>query len=428
MTAPSLEIYFGANLITSVRVHSVLGRDSFSSVHEDARFLSPQQFRLTPDEASMTWTIEAVNEATNETIVDGTPLRGSRRVTDGMTVTVGRSAKGIVKFPLTLRVKADASPTQRAAPALSREDTPAPAPPPPRAPSTPVAHEAGQAPLATLAGRLSGNKLALFALAGFLGGALGWLPNELWHDDKASVAQISVVLRLAIHGLLPGAGITVMIALAQHLHLRKPIDGNKLRRVALQGAAAGAIAFALAQFLYNFELWGHQGFKHTVARMAGWGVEGGILGFAITRIVPGMSRQQAAVGGLLGGIVGCALFLSLGELGSAGWLMRFIGMGVLGCGIGIALSLVERIARRASVEVLWTPGQTSTITLGSEPITLGGGQDDLFIRGLPARFATLTRTDDHVDYRESTSGHTMTLRDGSRIRPGGIVELLIHLR
>ncbi len=427
MTAPSLEIYFGANLITSVRVHSVLGRDSFSGVHEDARFLSPQQFRLTPDETSVTWTIEAVNEATNETIVDGTPLRGSRQVTDGMTVAVGRSAKGIVKFPLTLRVKADASPTQRAAPALPLEDTPAPAPPF-HAPSTPVAHEAGQAPLATLAGRLSGNKLALFALAGFLGGALGSLPNELWYDGRTSTAQISAVVTLAIYGLLPSAGITVMIALAQHLHLRKPIDGNKLRRVALQGAAAGAIAFALAQFLYGFELWGHQGFKHTVVRMTVWGVEGGILGFAITRIVPGLSRQQAAVGGLLGGIVGCALFLSLGEFGAASWLMRFIGYGVLGCGIGIALALVERIARRASVEVLWTPGQTSTITLGSEPITLGGGQDDLFIRGLAAGFATLTRTEDHVDYRESTSGHTTTLCDGSRIRPGGIVELLIHLR
>lgn len=273
-----------------------------------------------------------------------------------------------------------------------------------------------------------GNKLALFALAGFLGGALGCLPNELWYDDKTSIGLTSAVVWLAIYGLLPGAGITLMMALTpQHLYLRKPIEQNRLRRVALLGATAGAIAFAQAQFFYSFELWGHQAFKHTIARTAVWSMREPSWVSPSLESCP-VCHATATVGGFLGGMVGCALFLVLGELHFALWLMRALGTGVLGCGIGIALSLVERVTRRASVEVLWTPGQTSTITLGSDPITVGGGQDDLFIRGLPARFATLTRREDHVDSRESPTGNATALRDGARVKPGGSVELLIHLR
>jgi pSer/pThr/pTyr-binding forkhead associated (FHA) protein len=52
----------------------------------------------------MLWMLAHEPLATNETIVNGAKLTDAVLLEDGMTVSVGNSAKGVEKFPLTIKL------------------------------------------------------------------------------------------------------------------------------------------------------------------------------------------------------------------------------------------------------------------------------------------------------------------------------------
>ena len=87
----------------SATVDAYFGKRNFHNAHDDAKYLSDPQFHLlrSPDGQ---WTIEHVTSAKNETLVDGHTFSGAKILASGMTITVGNSAKGIQKFPLTLEI------------------------------------------------------------------------------------------------------------------------------------------------------------------------------------------------------------------------------------------------------------------------------------------------------------------------------------
>jgi hypothetical protein len=49
------------------------------------------------------WTLAAIGPTTNETLVNGETLIGSRPLSSGDLIAVGRAAKGIAKLPLTVQ-------------------------------------------------------------------------------------------------------------------------------------------------------------------------------------------------------------------------------------------------------------------------------------------------------------------------------------
>lgn len=100
--ASSLEILLEDRILLTLRVDTWLGKNHFLRFHEDARFLSNPQFRLS--RKGGVWTIEHAPEATNATLVNGEKLEAPMAVTDGMKVAVGNLEKGVIKFPLTLRL------------------------------------------------------------------------------------------------------------------------------------------------------------------------------------------------------------------------------------------------------------------------------------------------------------------------------------
>ena len=102
---PSLPVYglsinFEGEEISKLNVDTKFGKNIFKNVHTDAQFLSDEQFIL--KKISGKWMIEHVSSAINQTIVNGHALIGSLPVTNEMRVSVGNSAKGIEKFPLTI--------------------------------------------------------------------------------------------------------------------------------------------------------------------------------------------------------------------------------------------------------------------------------------------------------------------------------------
>lgn len=100
--AKLVKICFVDAEVLTVRVDTALGKNHFLKTHEDAKFLSNPQFHLA--RSGTEWTIRHDPAATNATLVDGVVPEGAVPLRDGMVVAVGNPAKGITKFPLTIRL------------------------------------------------------------------------------------------------------------------------------------------------------------------------------------------------------------------------------------------------------------------------------------------------------------------------------------
>jgi hypothetical protein len=120
--SPKISLMHGGRVVATASVDAKFGRRSFQNVHDDAKYLSDPQFRLfrTPDN---NWNIEHVLAAQNETIVDGRPLKGAIVLESGMTIAVGNSAKGIIKFPLSIEIRGQVNlpPEKQEAPTVDLE-------------------------------------------------------------------------------------------------------------------------------------------------------------------------------------------------------------------------------------------------------------------------------------------------------------------
>jgi hypothetical protein len=97
-----VSLIFNGTVVATANVDAEFGKRSLEHVHSDAQYMSNPQFRLVRDGAG--WAIEHCVEATNDTLVDGRKLDGRIPVSNGMTVCVGKAAKGITKLPLVLQV------------------------------------------------------------------------------------------------------------------------------------------------------------------------------------------------------------------------------------------------------------------------------------------------------------------------------------
>ena len=68
----------------------------------DGEFWDNRQCVLERSSAGQ-WLVSPVDDATNETLVNGQTLTGPRALRQGDVIAVGRQAKGIAKMPLTAR-------------------------------------------------------------------------------------------------------------------------------------------------------------------------------------------------------------------------------------------------------------------------------------------------------------------------------------
>ena len=98
----AVSLIFNGTVVATANVDAEFGKRSLEHVHPDAQYMSNPQFRLVRDGAG--WAIEHCVKATNDTLVDGRKLDGRIPVSNGMTVCVGKAAKGITKLPLVLQV------------------------------------------------------------------------------------------------------------------------------------------------------------------------------------------------------------------------------------------------------------------------------------------------------------------------------------
>jgi len=302
-------------------------------------------------------------------------------------------------------------------------------------------------------GSINKRELFLKAMAGLLGGALGWLPVELsshGHTLTEQISPMSVYASYAAMALLSGLiGGFIIAVEGQELAFTPAMQKRFLRGF--------MICFVLALFadyfsnsvfssILNFGGWGlnHEGsmFYLYCARVASWVIMGAMLGAGVgisSLALPNVIK--GAAGGWVGGFLGGALFDPINRITGGGLASRLIGLSAIGLFIGLFIGLVQELTKAAWITVDQGRLKGRQFRIEGGRITMGRAEENpvgLFgDTGVHARHAVIERHGSEYTLRnlavqEGTfvNGQrieTVALRDGDQIRIGGY-QLGFHLR
>jgi Ca-activated chloride channel family protein len=86
--------------------------------------------------------------------------------------------------------------------------------------------------------------------------------------------------------------------------------------------------------------------------------------------VPNLKFSRGLIGGLIGGILGSIAFILISQYSTA-IIGRLVGTTILGFFLGLMIALIEQISQQYSLIVHWNERETTTISIGENPILLG---------------------------------------------------------
>ncbi len=220
----------------------------------------------------------------------------------------------------------------------------------------------------------SKRRIIYSALAGALGGAIGWAPGELLAWPHFEIAFMRYVMT-ALYFIVISATIGACLGLID----RRP--GQTLKRMksgAILGAIGGAIGSILGE--WAFEVLRAGGYA-LVGRAAGWAIVGAFIGFSQGAVTKDPVREwRGALGGLIGGYLGGGFFEIIGWIFPTGVLSRLIATVLLGAFIGAFIVIIERMLAQAWLYGLTSRYEGREYIISKNPTTIG--KDELSDIGL----------------------------------------------
>ena len=272
--------------------------------------------------------------------------------------------------------------------------------------------------------KLRNHQLVLNVVAGALGGAVGSLFAEAVSASEPTYQNnLQSVVFTAMWCAVFTSVIAAALFTAGAWYQRRDIRSERVLKSLLFGALAGFVAGGIAQWLYQQDI-GSVEFQNYVLRTFCWGLAGALIGAILSRAVPNLGLQRGSLAGFIGGAVGGVGFLIFSSIFQE-VLGRFVGVATLGAALGLAMYLAENLFREASLEVIWAPNETSTVSLGAQPVTIGGGEDHIFVRNLPPHVSTIVFQNGQIEHIETANGKRTPLNDGSHLRIGPL-NLVVH--
>lgn len=254
---------------------------------------------------------------------------------------------------------------------------------------------------------------------GAIGGSFGSLVAELLPEFGTGI--VNDALHTGAWSGTFAALLTVFLVWAGEIYRRGPQpSAATLLKALASGAIAGGIAGAIAQAVFYFsgDVFSPL-VREFVVKPLCWGLMGVLLGWRFSTTIPNLGFGRGAIGGAVGGIVGGIGFVAAGMFVPE-VLGRMVGVGVLGLALGLAIVTAETLFRAAALEVIWGPKETMTVTLGDRPVTIGGGDDHVFLPDLGPSIASVGLSHGKIFYTDKVSGKRTELRDGSRLEIGKV--------
>jgi MFS family permease len=270
---------------------------------------------------------------------------------------------------------------------------------------------------------MKNNKRLLFSVCGFAGGAAGALLAEL--VPNFGLELVPLVAYTTLWSAVGAALITVALFAAGEIYNRKKFSFGIYRKGMVAGVIAGAIGGFVAQAVYSFQ--GEPNFfNQVIFRSFCWAIMGGLLGWRLSAVVPNLGSNRGIIAGAIGGFVGGIGFLASSMI-FAEVLGRMVGVGVLGAALGLAVVAIEEMFRSARLDVIWAPKEVTSVTLGPKPVFIGGGDDHIFINGLPQHALGVVLENGIIQCIDNATGKRSDLKEGSRIQIGK-VEVVVRTR
>ena len=302
-------------------------------------------------------------------------------------------------------------------------------------------------------GTLDRRELFFKALAGLIGGAIGWIPVEIAsHGHSLTEVQttVTIIAGFVSMAMMAGAiGGMIMAAQEQRFEI-SPAARRRFLRGFLICAAISLPATYYSDALFSSILaaggWtlNHAGSTAymVLARVTGWTLMGLSLGVGV-----GISKLtfqdvlKGGIGGLIGGFIGGLGFDLIGSFSQSGLLPRLVGFSVIGLAIGLLIGLVQELTKSAWLVV--NAGRLRGRQFRLEGSTIGIGRAEENPVGLfgdpavQARHAVIERRSESYTLRNLAVAagtlvngnriETAELREGDRIGIGGY-ELGFHRR
>jgi uncharacterized membrane protein YeaQ/YmgE (transglycosylase-associated protein family) len=271
--------------------------------------------------------------------------------------------------------------------------------------------------------KLRTNQLALHLIGGALGGAVGALLADVATRDSFE-SRLESVVDTGLWFSICSSVIAAALFVCAEWYQRRELLAGRVLKVLLFGAIAGFISGAVAQAVFLIHI-GSPEFQNYALRSFCWGLAGAIIGGLLSRTVPNLGLKRGSAAGFIGGCVGGILFVLVSNEVPETW-GRIVGVGSLGLALGLAMYLVENLFREASLEVIWAYNETTTVSLGAQPISVGGSREDqIFVRGLPPRASTIILHNGQIEHFDYANGTRTPLTDGSQLSIGP-VHLVVH--
>jgi hypothetical protein len=270
---------------------------------------------------------------------------------------------------------------------------------------------------------MKNNKRLLFSVCGFAGGAAGALLAEL--GPNFGLELVPLVAYTTLWSAVGAALITVALFAAGEIYNRKPFSSGMYMKGLIAGFISGSIAGFVAQSVFSFS--GEPNFfNQVIFRSICWGIMGSLLGWRLSTVVLNLGTIRGVVAGGIGGFLG-----GFGFLIASSFLAevpgRMFGLGLLGVSLGIAVVAIEELFRFARLEVMWAPGEVTSITLGDKPVHIGGGDDHVYIHGLPEHALAVVLEGGKVQCIDAASSRRSELKEGSKIQIGK-VEVVVRTK
>lgn len=232
-------------------------------------------------------------------------------------------------------------------------------------------------------GQITGDPARVFsAEVGQFGEAFGKAERTLAElvgtgaEGKES-SLLHALLRNAAWTAVLAMGIGVALQLGQSRYLRRRPSRGSVMTALGGGLLAGGVAGVAGQLLMvslgsgGAEGGGHAAFGAAlVQRGVAWGLLGALIGSGLSLCIPNLSLGRAAFGGVVGGAVGALVFqITVGA--AAPVVARLAGAAILGLCIGLMIALAEAVLREVWLVVHYGAGESRTVGLGREVVSLG---------------------------------------------------------
>lgn len=305
---------------------------------------------------------------------------------------------------------------------------------------------------------LNRRELTFKALAGLVGGAIGWLPVEIAsHNSRLGEVQTtSTIIAYYVSSMIAAGAIGAFITAVDTAAIRvTPESKRRFIRGFAICAVLSLVSTYFGNYVFNWVLQtGGVGFSPTgvlvsgsiitlvIARVLGWAIAGALVGAGVgLATLTAENVPKGAAGGLVGGFAGGFGFDLIGWIAGGGMASRFFGEAATGLAIGFFIGLVQELTKAAWITV--EQGRLSGRQYRIEGIRASIGRAEENPVGLfgdpsvQARHAVIERRGaDYVIRNLAVQDGTFVngnriesvdLRDGDRINIGGY-ELLFHLR